>query len=297
MVMVFVLALFLATSGHTGQPFSREDACARIIAKLASVNLSDCRPDTFATAGYSTQGMPILLKEYSPLAHRIPQARLILLGGTHGDEYSSISIVFHWMRILDEHHSGLFHWLVLPLLNPDGLFLPQSTRTNARGVDLNRNFPSPGWDVQGVSHWEERTGSNPRYYPGPGPGSETETAILVEIINSFQPQAIISVHAPLNLVDYDGPGLPPKGLGSLPLRRLGNYPGTLGHYAGALGNIPVVTVELASASHMPSNAEIGTIWRDLVRWLVSNVPVPDHFGAHVPLMAKDDSEQIMLQGK
>lgn len=295
--VLFVAGIFLSLPGQCKEEISPLDACVAIIAKLASVEHFDCRPELFGTVGHSVQGMPILVREYPPLAHRFPQARVLLLGGTHGDEYSSISIVFHWMRILDEHHSGLFHWLVLPLLNPDGLFLSQSTRTNARGVDLNRNLPSPGWDTHGVVHWVERTGSNPRYYPGPDPGSEPETRALVEVINSFQPEAIISVHAPLNLVDYDGPGAPPARLGSLSLRRLGNYPGTLGHYVGTLSNVPVVTVELASSTRMPPAQEVRAIWSDLVHWLINTVPVQHEQSPTGTHLVEDAPGQEALGGK
>ena len=34
---------------------------------------------------------------------------------------SSVTIVFKWMSILDRFHSGMFHWRIVPLLNPDGL--------------------------------------------------------------------------------------------------------------------------------------------------------------------------------
>lgn len=73
---------------------------------------------------------------------------MLLFGGIHGDEYSSVTIVFKWLSILDRYHSGLFHWRVVPLLNPDGLLRGRSQRMNHRGVDLNRNFPTPDWAVE-----------------------------------------------------------------------------------------------------------------------------------------------------
>ncbi len=272
---VLILLTFLpAVSAHGEVKASRRELCASIVAKLASVDAPDCPADRFFIGGYSHQGMPLLLREYPPLAHRRPQARVLLIGGTHGDEYSSVSIVFKWMRILDAHHSGLFHWLVMPLLNPDGLLMQQSRRTNARGVDLNRNMPASEWRAQSHARWSERVGGNPRYFPGRKPASEPETQLLTQVIASFQPQAIISVHAPLNLVDYDGNDTPPSGFGSLSLRRLGNFPGTLGHYAGRQMGIPVATIELASATRMPEDSEINAIWTDLVRWLTDHVPAP-----------------------
>ena len=73
-------------------------------------------------------------------------------------------------------------------------------------------------------------------------------------------------------MDYDGPQTAPKKLGSLHLRRLGTYPGSLGNYAGVDLDIPVVTVELASAGSLPSSREVTRMWVDLVRWLKREVP-------------------------
>lgn len=253
--------------------YSIQDTCEAISAKLASVRLAECLGAGLIDPGrYSNNNIPLLVKEYPPLETRKPQSRVLVVGGTHGDEYSSVSIVFKWMEILDVHHSGLFHWIFVPLLNPDGLLLDSSTRTNARGVDINRNFPGPLWKEVGYQRWKDFTNENPRYYPGPHAMSEPETMFLVEVIRKFSPDAIISIHAPLNLVDFDGPGRPPHSLGSLGLRRLGNFPGTLGNYAGIQMGIPVVTLELASSARMPSPAEISSMWRDIVRWLINNTP-------------------------
>ena len=250
-----------------------EQTCQRIAGKLASVQVRDCFDGGLILSGAcSNKGTPILAKEYGPLKSRQPQARVLLIGGIHGDEYSSISIVFKWMQILDVHHSGLFHWIFVPLLNPDGLLQPHSTRTNASGIDLNRNFPGPLWQEVSYSHWEGVAGKNPRYYPGTIAASEPETRFLAKLIQDFRPQAIVSVHSPLNLVDYDGPGTPPSSLGGLPLRRLGNFSGTLGNYGGVQNRIPVITIELPSSARLPSSESISYLWRELVAWLIRSVP-------------------------
>ena len=271
---------FVLTAAHADR-LSVEETCRAVSAKLASVQYQGCIDAELIDPGsYSNKGVPLLVKEYPPLESRVPQSRVLVIGGTHGDEYSSISIMFRWMEILDVHHSGLFHWIFVPLLNPDGLLLDNSTRTNARGVDINRNFPGPLWREVGYRRWEEYTGKNPRYYPGPYSVSEPETIFLVRLIRFFRPDAIISVHSPLNLVDFDGPGRPPSSIGNLGLRRLGNFPGTLGNFAGIQLGIPVVTLELASSARMPTASEISSGWRDLVRWLIDNTP------------AKTDSDQF-----
>lgn len=96
---------------------------------------------------------------------------------------------------------------------------------------------------------------------------------MVGLIRDFRPHAIITVHSPLNLVDYDGPGIAPTVLDGLRFRRLGNFPGTIGNFGGVQNRIPVITIELPSSTKLPSNEEIASIWRDLVSWLIKNTPV------------------------
>jgi murein peptide amidase A len=249
-----------------------KEECRRIGSKLGSVNIQDCLDVNLSpTDGRSVNNAPILIKEYPPLERRAPLGKVLLIGGIHGDEYSSVSIVFKWMRTLDEYHSGLFHWQIIPLLNPDGLLQKKSQRINANNVDLNRNFPMDDWENTALKHWAEYTYRNPRYYPGEQPLSEPESSWLVEHINRYQPDVIVAVHAPHGVVDYDGPRNGPYKLGRLYLNLLGTYPGSLGNYAGIQRKIPVVTIELPYAGIMPTKSEINSIWRDMVKWLSENI--------------------------
>jgi hypothetical protein len=161
---------------------------------------------------------------------------------------------------------------VVPVLNPDGLLKQPALRMNANGVDLNRNFPSPNWDVEAPAYWIRRTSRNPRRYPGPSSLSEPESRWLANEIRTFQPDVIVSVHAPLEVLDFDGPPEPPRRLGSLYLDPMGTYPGSLGRWAGLHLRIPVVTIELPNAGILPSEKERLAMWTDLVRWLKRRLP-------------------------
>lgn len=259
------------------------ELCKRIGGKLGSVSSEECRSrPLFAAGGLSVQGAPILVAEYPPLPPKEPLGRILLLGGIHGDEYSSVSVVFKWLAMLDRNHSGLFHWRVVPLLNPDGLLRGKSQRTNDRGVDLNRNFPSLNWQEETKDYWIRRTGSNPRRFPGPAPLSEPESSWFYQEIGRFRPDVIVSVHAPSHVVDYDGPKDPPAKLGPLYLDLMGTYPGSLGRFAGVLMALPVVTIELPSAGIMPTPAEQTRIWNDLIRYLRLNVPTLPRIWGPVP---------------
>ena len=276
LITILLLLTAQANSKSVSSELSAEQlvsaSCKQIANKLASVKLAECNQRKLQHSGhFSTHNMPLLLKEYPPLINkRQPQAKILLLGGIHGDEYSSITIMFKWMQILDKHHSGLFHWKVAPLVNPDGLLQKKSQRMNANGVDLNRNFPN-GDPEDSFKYWKKYAYSDPRRYPGSHPMSEIETKWLVELIKDFKPDAIVSVHAPYGIVDFDGPPDPPSRLGPLYLKLLGTYPGSLGNYAGLQQSIPVVTVELPYAGIMPSQHEVSRIWTDLIKWLRNNI--------------------------
>ncbi len=271
---IYLLTFFLFVNHSASASIDAHQACLNISGKLASVTPDECLQQKLTVSGFNShQQQPLLIKEYPPLLEqRAPQARILLLGGIHGDEYSSVTIMFKWMQILNQHHSGLFHWKVIPLVNPDGLLRKKSQRMNANGVDLNRNFPNNGSLTDSLDYWKQRAYSDPRRYPGDQPASEAETQWLIKLINEFKPDAIVSVHAPYGVVDFDGSPKPPQRLGPLYLNLLGTYPGSLGNYAALQQGIPVVTVELPYAGIMPPAQEINRIWTDLVRWLVQHIP-------------------------
>ena len=270
-----LLLLSISSFAVTGSTIEPEQACEKISAKLASVGFQECTKLGMLKSGHqSIKGFPILVREYPPLKGKTPKGRILLVGGTHGDELSSISVVFKWMNTLEKHHSGLFHWRITPLMNPDGALQKKHSRLNANGVDLNRNFISPdSEDNAALKYWKTRTYQNKRRYPGPFPLSEPETQWLFHEIKTFKPDVIIAVHAPYSLVDYDAPNRnnAPNSIGYLHKNLLGTYPGSLGNYAGIHLGIPVITLELPHAGIMPSKAQIRHLWRDLVRWLIQNL--------------------------
>ena len=195
--------------------------------------------------------------------------RVLVIGGIHGDELSSASMVFHWIALAKQPMADMpmpVHWRFVPALNPDGLFSTPARRTNANGVDLNRNFPTPNWSRDARVYWESRTRKDPRRWPGPRPLSEPESRFLHGQMDSFKPNLIVSVHAPYGVLDFDGPAVPPSRLGRLYLDQVGIFPGSLGNYGGIHKRVPVVTIELPNAGRTPQDAEMRQMWLDLVRW-------------------------------
>jgi hypothetical protein len=271
----FLIIAVITVTSHGVADDEIKSACQKISGKLASVSFKECDRLQMQISGHrSVGGFPLLIKEYPPLEPRKPKGRILLVGGTHGDELSSISIVFKWMHTLEKHHSGLFHWRINPLMNPDGALQPSHSRTNANRVDLNRNFITPESHLGApLAYWYGKAYKNERRYPGPFPLSEPETNWLYQEIENFKPDVIISVHAPYSLVDYDAPDRnnAPKRIGNLHKNLMGTYPGSLGNYAGIHLGIPVITLELPHAGIMPTRNQVSWLWTDLVRWLIRNV--------------------------
>ncbi|MDR0529106.1 MAG: murein peptide amidase A [Zoogloeaceae bacterium] len=278
------IAFFSAASA--APPDSKEDWCAQLGKRLASVREKTCRTYAFSPAARrSVKGRPLMMFETAPAkpqtqlsATETPSAapRVLLIGGIHGDELTSISIVFRWMEWLSEPPARALHWRIAPLANPDGLFARPARRVNGNGVDLNRNFPTPDWRSDALAYWKNRTGNDPRRYPGRAPMSEPETLWLTEEIQSFRPDVIISVHAPYGVLDYDGPRHKPRQFGRLHLNQLGVYPGSLGNFGGIYQEIPVVTIELPNAVTMPKLEEQRHIWNDMMNWIARRIaPKPE----------------------
>jgi protein MpaA len=116
--------------------------------------------------------------------------------------------------------------------------------------------------MRAIAAWKKQFKSDPRLNPGSEPRSEPETVFQEELISRAKPQKVLSIHAPLNFLDYDGPTATPLALSRfsreyvrecLNLRKSVRatsgrfYPGSLGNFSGQELGIPTLTLELPSA--------------------------------------------------
>ena len=265
-VYIFLLLLLLPGELLSATTNDLRNECLRISNKLASVGFDECMQRNLQDSnGRSVNNTPVLIREYAQQPdHGESTGHVLLVGGIHGDEYASVSVIFKWMKILDLHHSGKFHWHIVPLLNPDGLLQKDSQRVNANGVDLDRNFPVPGHDQEVYRYWVEKNASDPRLYPGEHPASEPEIQWLIQEIDSFKPDVIVALHAPYNKFDYPGAAKDTYKIGHLDMDLAGTWPGSLAYYAGVIRNIPIISVELPFAEIMPTSSQVSDIWLDLI---------------------------------
>ncbi len=181
--------------------------------------------------GHSVEGRPILCYAFG----QGPRT-LFIKASIHGTEGAGTPVTQHLIAWLEKHPEA---WqtcriLVLPVANPDGLEALE--RFNARGVDLNRNFPA------GNREDKARFGKNAL--------SEPESQALHDFILREKPDVIVAIHQPLNCVDYDGPAPAAAlaqrlaGLTGLPVEKLGARPGSLGAWFGETLQRPILTLEL-----------------------------------------------------
>lgn len=190
---------------------------------------------------------------------KIPK-KIMVISLIHGDETEAGVLSRFWLERLsklDPRNS----WRVIPVANPDGV--KKLTRTNANGVDLNRNFPTHDWSALAHKQWEAGGRKSPRRYPGAAAGEEKETKCLMKHLDEYAPDFVVSIHTPLRVLDFDGPKLRRRvPYDYLPWRSLGNFPGSLGRYMWVERQTPVLTTELKST--LPETEGVFEQLQDLI---------------------------------
>lgn len=211
---------------------------------------------TVQTLGYSNDKRPIDLY----LAGNGPET-ILILSAIHGDEQAGTPLAYKLLETLRQREDILAsrRLLVIPVANPDGV--ARNTRGNAYGIDLNRNFQAANRE-NSVTY-------------GFLPLSEPESKILYQLLDTYKPNRIVSIHQPLNCIDYDGPA---EALANqmaaycpLPVTKLGARPGSFGAYAGETLAIPIVTMELERSD---DNLDADQLWQKYGMSLMAAVMYP-----------------------
>jgi hypothetical protein len=127
---------------------------------------------------------------------------VVLVGGIHtGGEMVTVALAEEMAAALRSGEllvpPNVF-LCVLPLLNPDGA--ANGSRTNARDVDLNRNWPSDNW-MSEAQHTAYELVSG-----GETPLSEPETMSLWSYLTAARPTVVIVWHCCGGLVEANEAG-------------------------------------------------------------------------------------------
>ena len=158
--------------------------------------------------------------------------KILIIGVFHWNEWQGEYFINSYLKNSKEPKKNEVYYI--PRLNNN------TERKNKRGVDLNRNFPTKNWIKS----------ENNDYFGGEKPNSEIETRFLVDLIDKNDFSAIVTLHAPYKVINYDGPALEL----AQKIQKFINYkitsdigyptPGSFGTYCGIERNIPTITLEI-----------------------------------------------------
>lgn len=163
----------VATDGTRVSAASAPSASLFLKARLAAPLFASDR----VLVGRSRKGRAIrATRQGDPLAPTV----LLSVGQMHGSEPAGLRVTQR-LRAAEVPDDAPYQLWTISTMNPDGA--ARGNRYNARGVDLNRNFPGT-WSRQ------MRTGSRP--------ASEPETRAMMRFLRRLQPTGVVSFHQPWN---------------------------------------------------------------------------------------------------
>jgi len=153
---------------------------AGVLAAAAAATPAPAQASAWETIGHSEQGRPIrAMRVGSPRA----RVKVMVVGTVHGNEQAGRAVVARLERAHPPRGTAL---LLVDDANPDGT--AANDRHNARGVDLNRNFPY---------RWQPQDGV---YESGSGPASEVETRVIQSFAQRERPRVTVWYHQALRMV-------------------------------------------------------------------------------------------------
>jgi len=218
----------------------------------SAIDFSKC--DRTVVIGQSREGRNITACERGDVS----APSLLVIGQMHGNETAGYWTALRLMT-MSTLPRGTHFWII-PTMNPDGFV--HNRRQNARGVDLNRNFPK-GWKSRGGA-----------YSSGPRPASEPETRAVMAFVTKYQPHTTIVIHQPLYLVD-SAVGADPavtrfvaRGM-NFPIRGLkgATLPGTFTQWSNANVSFgSAITFEFGRTVSTASQARLVSTLRGLAIW-------------------------------
>jgi len=217
---LWLITLACVLCACASPPIAR-DAAHRSIAGWRAIGVSvEGRSIDAITVGYGTR-------------------RMLLIGGIHGDEREGLTAVDRAVEIAHAHGHSWTTTIVRDM-NPDGT--ARGTRTNARGIDLNRNWPAGNF--------------KPGRARGARPLCEPETSAVHALIEEMRPSIVVVFHSMRSgpLVNFDGPARDYADAFARAASHDGTTwrvepsmgyptPGSLGSWIGIDQSLPILTIE------------------------------------------------------
>ena len=247
LVITFVsVALVLALGGGAKTGVHQARSAPRDLADSVPSSTAVPSVPQWEEVGRSVEGRPLRLMKVGDGPRHV-----VFVGGIHGTEpQGAVAAAQLGQAFLDVGLGGSTTLWIVEDLNPDGR--AAGSRYNARGVDLNRNFPASNYVANDqVNH------------SGPEATSEPETGVLVQLLQQVTPTLVVVCHADIPgsgsdlppYVNFDGPGLAGSEafsqLSGWPIvrsDRLPPTPGSLGSYVGVDQGTAILTLEFSRDS-------------------------------------------------
>jgi len=222
---------------------------AMLLASAFRVSAADAHTEV---VGKSLDGRPIECQVYGE-----GEDVLWIIATIHGNEAAGTPLVAEfvkWLKLHPEELKGR-RVVVTPVANPDGF--ADNVRHNRTGVDLNRNFPAGNFD------------SKVKVY-GETPLSEPESRSLMRVLSQYFPDRVVTIHQPLDCMDWDGDASKPMAEAMaakcrLPVKQVGSRPGSLGSFVGLTLGKPIVTMELPEKAGMDGDV----LWKEYGESLIA----------------------------
>ncbi len=240
--------------------------------------LSGCVASRPAEIGRSVEGAPLLAEQ-----HGRGHQRVYIIGLIHGNEPEGFATLDEIRGVLRQHPG--VRTRLIPTMNPDGQ--TARARGNARGVDLNRNWPASNF--------------TPAPDRGPSALSEPETAAVYADLMRFNPDLLIVLHSIGRggpFVNFDGPEPAERLAGAFATAAARSdprwrmvpsmgypTPGSLGTFAGIDRRIPTLTIEFERghdprAAGIAACAGLDAVQRSLLSDSRPTPPSPSHLPLH-----------------
>ena len=121
---------------------------------------------------------------------RFTKKKMFIVAGQHGSEVAApFNAYLFAKKLCDATEQAAFNILanfdvyIIPCLNGYGIY--HELRTNANGVNINRNYPTPNWTERDYGTED---------YTGPSAGSEFETKVVMGCVTDIAPDIFIDHH-------------------------------------------------------------------------------------------------------
>lgn len=153
------------------------DIAARTISNRTAKPTTNTRTvGAWTVIGQSAQGQAMHVRRIG-----VGEKCTLIVAGMDGEDRIAVNWIDSLAKRLDEEPDSFrdHQLILLRAVNPDGLIAKRPE--NARGVAINRNFPTGNY----------RPGGNPS--AGKGPASEPETRAVMQLLYDLRPQRVVHV--------------------------------------------------------------------------------------------------------